>query len=62
MHDTSRIRQDYEVIFDPMAKSAIVRRGTKMIWLKGPYSNFIDAEKAASDIVNALPATPRDTH
>jgi hypothetical protein len=38
---------EFELIFDAVAKSAIVRRGERLIWLPGPFSNYPDAMQAA---------------
>jgi hypothetical protein len=38
---------DFELIFDPLAKSAIIRRGDSLVWLPGPFRDYPDAMLAA---------------
>lgn len=38
---------EFELIFDTVAKSAIVRRGESLIWLPGPFRNYPEAMQAA---------------
>lgn len=38
---------DVELIFDAVARSAIIRRGESLIWLAGPFRTYGDAEQAA---------------
>jgi hypothetical protein len=36
-----------EVVFDPITKSAILKRGNKVEMLPGPYRNYQEAKRAA---------------
>jgi hypothetical protein len=38
---------EFELIFDAVAKSAILRRGESLIWLQGPFRNYPEAVRAA---------------
>jgi hypothetical protein len=38
---------EFELIFDAVAKSAIIRRGDSLTWLPGPFRNYPDALQAA---------------
>lgn len=38
---------DVEVIFDPVSKGAVLRRGTTLTYLDGPFRTFHDALAAA---------------
>lgn len=38
---------EFELIFDTVAKSAIMRRGESLIWLPGPYRTYPEAMQAA---------------
>lgn len=42
-----RSSEGIEVVFDPITKSAIVRRGNKVEMLPGPYRNYQEAKRAA---------------
>jgi len=35
--------KEYEVIFDPIAKSAIVRNEDTLLWLDGPFRTYAEA-------------------
>lgn len=35
--------KEYEVIFDPIAKSAIVRNEDTLLWLDGPFRTYTEA-------------------
>ena len=37
----------FEIIFDPIAKSAILRRDETLIWLDGPFRTYSEATEAA---------------
>jgi predicted Rossmann-fold nucleotide-binding protein len=38
---------EFELIFDTVAKSAIMRRGDSLIWLPGPFGTYPEAMQAA---------------
>ena len=42
-----RSSEGIEVVFDPITKSAILRRGNKVEMLPGPYRNYQEAKRAA---------------
>jgi hypothetical protein len=35
--------KEYEVIFDPIAKSAILRNEETLLWLDGPFRSYAEA-------------------
>ncbi|UVC07241.1 hypothetical protein IHQ71_18725 [Rhizobium sp. TH2] len=37
----------YEIMFDPVAKTAIVLRGQRYTFLAGPFKNYEEARRAA---------------
>jgi hypothetical protein len=49
---------EFELIFDVVAKSAIVRRGENVIWLQGPFRNYPDAMQAARMRVREADSRP----
>jgi hypothetical protein len=49
---------DFELIFDAVAKSAIVRRGDSLIWLPGPFRNYPEAMQAARTRIAADNCSP----
>lgn len=53
---------DIEVIFDTLAKSAIVRCGTSLIWLEGPFRTYSEAVSAARGRMQDFGRAPLDGH
>ena len=47
---------DFEVIFDPITKGAVLRRGDATTYLDGPFSDFFAAMLAARKIIEKLQA------
>lgn len=43
-----------EVVYDPITKSVILRRGDKVEMLPGPYRNYQEAKRAAAEYVRRL--------
>jgi hypothetical protein len=43
-----------EVVYDPIAKSVILKRGTKVEMLPGPYRNYQEAKRAAAAHIKKL--------
>lgn len=39
--------QGYNVIFDPISKSALIQDGERVTWLSGPFMTYRDAVTAA---------------
>jgi hypothetical protein len=37
----------FNVIFDPISKSALVHFGDRVTWLSGPFANYQEALRAA---------------
>lgn len=37
----------FNVIFDPISKSALLQVGDQVTWLSGPFANYHDALSAA---------------
>lgn len=46
--------KEFELIFDTVAKSAIMRRGDSLIWLPGPYRNYPEAMQAAQKRITEI--------
>ena len=44
----------FELIFDPIAKSAILRRNEALIWLDGPFRTYAEAAEAARVHLNKM--------
>lgn len=40
-------QQPFNVIFDPISKSALVNFGDRVTWLSGPFANYREALQAA---------------
>jgi len=52
--------RQYEVIFDPIGKTAILRADDDLIWLDGPFRNYQEAEDAARIRLKEGDSTDRD--
>ena len=37
----------FNVIFDPVSKSALIHFGDRVMWLAGPFANYREARRAA---------------
>ena len=37
----------FNVIFDPISKSALIHFGDRVTWLSGPFANYQEAVRAA---------------
>ena len=37
----------FDVIFDPVSKSALIHFGDRVTWLSGPFANYREARRAA---------------
>lgn len=46
---------DFELIFDPLGKTAIIRRGTRLTWLDGPFRTYAEALAVARKDMNDRP-------
>ena len=42
--------EHFEVVFDPVAKTAIMLRGQRYTFLPGPFKNYDEARRAAMAI------------
>lgn len=49
----------FEVVFDPIAKTAILVRGQKFDFLNGPFKDYTEARLAAMTICRELPDNDR---
>lgn len=45
MHDAKP--SPFNVIFDPISKSALIHFGDRVTWLSGPFTNYQEALSAA---------------
>ncbi|UVC09125.1 hypothetical protein IHQ71_00345 [Rhizobium sp. TH2] len=52
--DAMREPDHFEVVFDPIAKTAILVRGQKFDFLKGPFKDYTEARRAAMSICREL--------
>ena len=43
----SEIQMNFNLIFDPISKSALIHSGDRVIWLAGPFATYRDAMAAA---------------
>lgn len=46
---------DFNLIFDPISKSALIHRGDKVTWLAGPFATYLDALQAARRSIAGRP-------
>ena len=53
---------EFELIFDAVAKSAIMRRGESLIWLPGPYKTYPEAMQAAQKRMAETDSKPSNRH
>jgi hypothetical protein len=49
-----RPTEGVEVVYDPISKSVILRRGNKVEMLPGPYRNYQEAKRAAAQHIKKL--------
>lgn len=45
MHNEAKA--NFNLIFDPISKSALIHSGDRVIWLAGPFTTYHDAMSAA---------------
>ena len=43
----------FNVIFDPISKSALIHFGDRVTWLSGPFANYREALRAADRCLHA---------
>jgi hypothetical protein len=51
---------DFEIIFDPVSKGAVLRRGENTTYLDGPFRTFLDAVVAARAYIAKLQRPRKD--
>jgi hypothetical protein len=44
----SEAQANFNLIFDPISKSALIHSGDRVIWLAGPFATYRDAMSAAT--------------
>ncbi|UVC11700.1 hypothetical protein IHQ71_14550 [Rhizobium sp. TH2] len=44
----SKAKTNFNLIFDPISKSALIHTGDRVIWLAGPFATYRDAMSAAA--------------
>jgi hypothetical protein len=49
-----QFKEGTEVVFDPISKSVILKRGNKVEMLPGPYRNYQEAKRAAAAHIRKL--------
>jgi len=47
----SETQLDFNLIFDPISKSALIHSGGRVTWLAGPFSTYGDAMSAAKSLM-----------
>lgn len=43
----SQAKANFNLIFDPISKSALIHSGDRVIWLAGPFATYREAMSAA---------------
>ncbi|CAN7286999.1 hypothetical protein [Rhizobium sp. LjRoot254] len=49
----SEAKTNFNLIFDPISKSALIHSGDRMIWLAGPFATYREAMSAARSMANS---------
>ena len=49
-----QFKEGTEVVYDPITKSVILKRGDKVEMLPGPYRNYQEAKRAAAAHIKKL--------
>lgn len=53
-------RKHYQIIFDPVAKGAVILRKDKTAYLNGPFATFAEAEAAAFEYLESNHGLPNE--